>query len=374
MTQKTAEKAKAKLAKNGQPEIPKTLTHSSSQQIGDLLNIYKAQISQAVPKHVTPERIIQLCTTVIARTPKIKDCELATTIGAVMQASILGLDVTPQFGQCFFIPRKNGKTGKIDCTFLVGYKGYLQLMRRSGEVSTVFAHAVRENDFFEYELGLEPTLKHRPAEASRGEMTHAYAVLKFKDGGYIFEVLNRAEVMKAKARSQAGSSKYSPWNTEDEESMWRKTAIRRLSNYAPLSAEFISATVADGVKLTPAMFDQQTKQVDPMKIEPEDVQYTVSTETAQQEADERGSSGNGKKGVEKKTASADPWLEEAEKVKTAIIRMSDNERYLKEIGSLGYENIAQVPNDKAVQDKFMNALYAVAAELAKKQNAELDLK
>jgi recombination protein RecT len=326
---KTAEKAKEKLNGKKETAVPKTLTHSKSQQIGDILNLYKAQISQAIPKHVTAERIIQLCTMVIARNPKIKDCDTASIIGAVMQASILGLDVTPQFGQFFFIPRKNKNTGQIECVPLIGYKGYIQLMRRSGEVSTVYAHVVRQGDYFEYEYGLNPKLSHRPADENRGELTHAYAVIRFKDGGFIFEVRTKADVMKAKAHSQAKDSDYSPWNTEEEEWMWRKTAVRGLSNYAPLSAEFITAAVADGVALSPEMFDSKTHQIDPMKI-PE-VDYEVTDEPEPEKAPEQ--------------KTEDKWLRDAKEFKEKIIKHSSEQKFVDELGAMGFESLESVDDE-----------------------------
>lgn len=273
--EKAAQKAKEALAGNGREpnaKVPATFAHSNSQAIGEFLTLYKAQISQAIPKHLTAERVIQLATTVVAANPRLKECTPASIIGAVMQASILGLDITPQFGQCHLIPRNNKKTGKLEATFQVGYKGYIQLIRRTGEVSTVYAYVVRQNDFFEYELGLDPKLRHTPATENRGEMTHAYAVIRFKDGGFLFEILNRADVMRARAKSEAANSKdyakYSPWNTEEEESMWRKTAIRRIQNYAPLSAEFQKAVVSDDAVINVDMFNQKTKELDISQIPP----------------------------------------------------------------------------------------------------------
>lgn len=282
--EKAAQKAKEALAGNGKEQqkgIPATFAHSNSEAIGGFLALYKAQISQAIPKHLTAERVIQLATTVVAANPRLKECTPASLIGAVMQASTLGLDITPQFGQCHLIPRNNKKTGKLEATFQVGYKGYIQLIRRTGEVSTVYAYVVRQNDIFEYELGLDPKLRHIPATDNRGEMTHAYAVIRFKDGGFLFEILGKADVMRAKEKSEARDSKYSPWNTQEEESMWRKTAIRRIQNYAPLSAEFQKAVVSDDAVINVDMFNQKSKELDISKIPP--AEFAIEEPAPEQE-------------------------------------------------------------------------------------------
>jgi recombination protein RecT len=273
----TSPDEKAKSILEGKPEeakknlskplvIPKTFEHSKSDQISDILKLYKNQIAAALPKHITPERLIQLATTVISTDSKLKRCTPSSIIGGLMQASILGLDITPQLGQAFLIPRKNNKLGVIEATFLIGYKGYIQLMRRSDEIRTVYAYAVREGDTFNYRLGLDPNIEHIPVE-KRGDLTKVYAVIKFKDGGFQMEVLSKEEVMAAKDCSAAKDSEYSPWNNkETEESMWRKTAIRRIQNYAPLSADFFRSVASDEQVLNPEMFLSDKSGVDISKL------------------------------------------------------------------------------------------------------------
>ena len=56
------------------------------------------------------------------------------------------------------------------------------------------AHEVYEHDTFEYELGLNPKLKHIPALTNRGDVILYYAVIKFKNGGEGFEVMSKEAV------------------------------------------------------------------------------------------------------------------------------------------------------------------------------------
>lgn len=69
-------------------------------------------------------------------------------------------------GQAYLIPFRNH--GRMECQFQLGYKGLIDLAYRSGEVSIIQAHTVYENDDFQYELGLDPTLRHVPARSNRG--------------------------------------------------------------------------------------------------------------------------------------------------------------------------------------------------------------
>ncbi|GAK01483.1 recombinational DNA repair protein RecT [Geomicrobium sp. JCM 19055] len=116
----------------------------------------------------------------------------------------------------------------------MGYKGMIDLARRSGHIKSIYAHTVHANDEFEYELGLEPKLVHKPATGDRGNMEYAYAVAHFVDGGYQFEVFSHHDIEQVKKRSKAGN--FGPWKTDYEE-MAKKTVVRRMFKYLPISIE-----------------------------------------------------------------------------------------------------------------------------------------
>ena len=102
-----------------------------------------------------------------------------------------------------------------------------------------FAIPVYENDVFEYELGLEPKLVHKPAIKDRGEMLLVYAFWKAKNGGYGFEVMSKEDIDNhAKRFSQSFASSFSPWKTNYEE-MAKKTVIKKCLKYAPLKSDFV---------------------------------------------------------------------------------------------------------------------------------------
>ncbi|MDK4605731.1 recombinase RecT, partial [Kingella kingae] len=70
---------------------------------------------------------------------------------------------------------------------IIGYRGMIDLARRSGQIISLSARAVYENDEFSYEYGLHEDLKHKPYEdGDSGALTHVYAVAKLKDGGVQF--------------------------------------------------------------------------------------------------------------------------------------------------------------------------------------------
>lgn len=204
--------------------------------IEDYLKKMAPAMAQALPKHMDVDRLMRLVMTTIRTTPALKEADVASLLGAVMQAAQLGLE-PGLLGHCYLLPFKNSKKNITEVQFIIGYKGMIDLARRSGQIKNIYAHAVYEKDDFEYELGLEPKLIHKPSmEADRGQLIGAYAVAHFKDGGYQFDFMPKAEIEKRKARSKAANSSYSPWAT-DYEDMAKKTVIRHMWKYLPISVD-----------------------------------------------------------------------------------------------------------------------------------------
>lgn len=237
MTKQAAE-IHDKLGSPKNEQLPKTVMGKKSDEIAAMLDMYKLQIAQVIPRHITPERLIQVCATMVTRNQELMVCTPASLVGALMQSAILGLD--PSLGQCAFIPRYNSKLGKKECNFQIQYQGILHLARKSGEIKTVYSECVREGDVFEYELGLEPKLIHKPNVDSVGELKYVYVVWRFKDDGFFFRVLNKTQVMARKAVSKT-TDIWTKWPEEQ----WRKTAINASKNYIPMGVEMQTALTSD---------------------------------------------------------------------------------------------------------------------------------
>lgn len=202
-----------------------------------LMERSKGQIAMALPKHMNADRLMRVAMTSIQKTPKLLDCTPQSLMGAIIQSAQLGLEPDGILGHAYLVPYGNV------CTFIPGYKGLIQLARRSGEISTIMAEVVHAKDHFEFELGLEPKLKHVPTpEEDEGEIVAFYAVAKLKDGGTQFVVMRRAAVEKIRKRSKAANN--GPWVTDYEE-MGKKTTLRRLCKLLPSSIELEQAIALD---------------------------------------------------------------------------------------------------------------------------------
>lgn len=243
---------------------------------------FMAQLSVALPKAMTPERLVRVVTTECRKTPALLNCNPESFLGAVLQCAQLGLEPGGALGHCYLLPFGNGKAkdGRPNAQLIIGYRGMIDLARRSGQIVSICAYTVHEKDHFEWRLGLDPDIQHVPSpEADRGKMTYVYAVAKLKGGGVQFEVMSRAEVEKVRKQSKAGSS--GPWVTHFDE-MAKKTVIRRLFKYLPVSIEAARAVDIDeradrGEAVTPQDFIDATYEDLGTEVPPEAVTVDGTT-------------------------------------------------------------------------------------------------
>lgn len=197
------------------------------------------QITQALPKHMTGERMARIVLTAIRINPKLGQCTPASFVGCVLSCAQLGLEPNTPLGLAYLIPRKNKKNGdRLECTLQIGYLGMVDLADRAG--GDVFAYAVREGDTFEYELGMEPKMRHvLSSTAGREEqkLTHSYCVSVSPRGLRKFTVLTLDQIEKRRQRSASPSE--GPW-VNDYEAMCNKTAVRAHFRWMPKSTERFS--------------------------------------------------------------------------------------------------------------------------------------
>lgn len=209
--------------------------------MGDLLKRMHTQIEKALPSVITPERFTRIALTAYSRNEKLQECTAESFLGSMMQAAQLGVEPNTPLGQAYLIPYRN--KGMMEVQFQLGYRGMIDLAYRSGEVQNIQAHEVYENDTFEYELGLNPKLRHVPALKDRGNVILYYAVFKLTNGGVGFEVMSKEDV-EAFAKKKSKTYGTGPWQS-DFDAMAKKTLVKRLLKFAPLKSDFVRAVTAD---------------------------------------------------------------------------------------------------------------------------------
>lgn len=186
--------------------------------IFDLVEKQKPALARALPRHLDADRLTRIIVTEVRRNPKLLQCDPQSLLGACMQAAQLGLEPGP-LGLAYLVPYWNNKTRSYDIQFQLGYRGMLELARRSGQIRSIVAREVCANDTFEFEYGLDERLVHKPALADRGEVVAYYGVAHLTDGGHVVHVMSRDDIDKYRARSKAGNG--GPWVT-DYDAMARK--------------------------------------------------------------------------------------------------------------------------------------------------------
>lgn len=212
--------------------------------VRDLVDRNISAIGDSLPSGMDAKRFGRLLLTAANTNPALFKCDPTSFLAAGVGAAQLGLEPNDARGLAYLIPY--GQKVQL----IIGYKGMLDLARRSGMVSSIHAVPVFEGDEFHYELGLEPTLRHVPADTDEDpdSLTHVYAVAKV-NGDPQFVVMTRRQIDKVRDGSQGAKSKASPWHGFYTE-MACKTALRRLCKYLPQTVQMAAAESYDSRDLS----------------------------------------------------------------------------------------------------------------------------
>lgn len=222
----------------------------------EFLKKYENNITQLLSNlNIPPMQFMATVVNQVQKTPKLLDCTKESLFGAIVTCAELGLMPSNQRGEAYLIPY-----GK-ECQFQLGYQGFVTLLYRSG-VSSLNSGIIFEKDHYEYELGENPKLVHRPVIGERGKPIAAYAIVKIKDEK-IFRLMSESEIMEIKKLSKASNSSFSPWTKNDPERwMWQKTVIKQLAKTLPKSDVLSQAIYVDNVMERGGKFSEEKGKVE----------------------------------------------------------------------------------------------------------------
>ena len=252
----------------------KTAAEAGSGTVKKFFEANRGTLEALLPKHFDSERMLKLALGALRTTPKLSGASLASLLGSVVTCAQLGLEPNTPLGHAYLLPfdkrEKQGNqwvTTETQVQVIIGYKGMLDLARRSGQIVSIAAHEVCENDDFRFAYGLDEELFHRPSMKDRGVVTGFYAVAKLVGGGHSFEFMGCTEVnsIRDKAAEKSRAKKDSsgrpiitgPW-ADNYIEMGRKTVLRRLFKYLPISIESLAfANTIDGTAIAaPTTLDE----------------------------------------------------------------------------------------------------------------------
>lgn len=235
----------------------------------------RASITAVLPKHMHADRLVRIALQAASRNPTLLECTRNSFVLALVSAAQLGLEAGGLLGSAYLVPYRN-KGGAYEVQLITGYRGLIDLARRSGQIRKIEARLVFMGDEFRLDYGADQ-ITHVPqvpvsVEAETGEHEHdansilgAYAVATMMDGTRQFEFMSRREIDRIRQRSKAAES--GPWVTDFAE-MARKTAVRRLVKYLPLSPDLarvleIEDNAERGGSLGDLMDDVTATEIEP---------------------------------------------------------------------------------------------------------------
>lgn len=239
--------------------VAKVDERTPSEQFRTQLSRQEQEIATALPPHMPVERFMRVVLTAVNGNPDLLQADRRSLFESAMKAAQDGLLPDGRDGALVIyntrveIAGKKEWIKKVQWMPMVG--GILKKVRNSGELLTISAYVAYENDEFEYTLGDDETIKHKPhLGEDRGQPRLVYAIAKTKDGGVYREIMTFREVEKVRGISRAKDN--GPWKDWWDE-MAKKTVIRRLAKRLPMSSD-----LDDLIRRDDDLYDFQGRRAD----------------------------------------------------------------------------------------------------------------
>ena len=167
---------------------------------------YKKLISNALQDPARERRFIASVMSAVSVNPNIQDCDAATILSAALLGEALNLSPSPQLGMYYFVPFNDNKNNRKTATFVLGYKGYLQLAMRSGQYKQLNVMAIKKGELVSYDQlneVIEVNLIEDEIERDAAETTGYYAMFEYLNGF-------RKTMYWSKSKMLLHAQKYSP--------------------------------------------------------------------------------------------------------------------------------------------------------------------
>lgn len=166
---------------------------------------YQKLINNTLGDPNRAKRFIASISSAVATNDALKECDAGTILSGALLGEALNLSPSPQLGQYYLVPFKDKNKGKV-ATFILGYKGYIQLAIRSGNYKKINVLEIKEGELEEFNLMSEEIKVNLIQDDAKREQT--------KTTGYyaMFEYLNgfKKAIYWSKEKMIAHADKYSP--------------------------------------------------------------------------------------------------------------------------------------------------------------------
>lgn len=91
-------------------------------------------------------KFISSISSAVAVSPALQKCDFPTVVSAGLLANALKLSMSPSIGHCYILPFEDKKNGRTVATFVLGWKGYVQLAERSGYYEQLNVVEIKEGE------------------------------------------------------------------------------------------------------------------------------------------------------------------------------------------------------------------------------------
>jgi recombination protein RecT len=214
----------------------------------------------------------------VGSNPKLDECTRQSLFSACLTAAALNLPINQNLGFAYIIPFNNRKEGVVEAQFQMGYKGFIQLAQRSGQIKLINVRDVREGEIADENFVTGEMVFKKADDREKLKVVGYLGYLELTSGFRKQLYINVADLIKHSTKySQTAKSGYGLWKT-DFDAMAAKTVIKKLlSKYAPMSADLEKAIT----------HDQAVIDIDSDKITYPDNERLSAPELAQQTERER---------------------------------------------------------------------------------------
>ena len=206
-----------------------TLSLLTSQMDAYEKKVFKDLLSS---HNINTAQFKQVVLTEIKKNPKMLDAFVknpSSLFASIIFCAQLGLMPSDALGEFYFVPFKDSIKP------IIGYQGIVTILMRSGFVRSITAEIVCEGDEFDYELGLEPRLIHKPKDPIRNAftLTHVYVVATLSDGTKQFKVMSKTELQLHIDAGKNPNELY--WNMKKDPNFWmvKKIVLKQLAKLLP---------------------------------------------------------------------------------------------------------------------------------------------
>ena len=168
----------------------------------------------------------------------LQKCDPMAVARECLKAASLNLPIVKSLGFAYVVPYKN------EPTFIVGYKGLIQLAQRTGQYKTINSGVVYDGELVGHnKLSGELNLS---GERISDDVVGYFGYIKLISGFEKTLYMTKQEVDAWRDKYSKAKSDYSPWAKEYDK-MAAKTCLRRLiSTYGAMSVQMQQALQSDG--------------------------------------------------------------------------------------------------------------------------------